>query len=307
MRAVVVRDGGPVLVDVAVPEPGHGQVRLRVEAAGVNPVDAATGAGLPVQFGLAAPKDVSGLGWDAAGVVDAVGAGVTTVAVGDRVVGLLNLLHLPLGAYAEQVVIDASAVAAIPVEWTAAEWATLPLNGATAWQCLDRLGLDAGQTVLVTGAAGGVGGLAVELAVARGLRVVAVAGQDDERLVRDLGAEFFVPRGDAIALRVRELVPGGVDGVVDAASLRVAALDALRDGGSYVAVLAGAEPLALRDTTVSTVFVAAYTDELAELVSLASAGTLSLRVAQTYPLDQATTAHERLAKGGVRGRLVLIP
>ncbi|MFF0573175.1 NADP-dependent oxidoreductase [Streptosporangium saharense] len=311
MRAVVVRSfGGPEVletVEVPVPETGVGQVRVRVEAAGVNPVDVATRAGALVEIGLAERRDTHGIGWDLAGVVEEVGAGVTGFAPGDRVAGLSDRLDLSLGAYAERIVLDADALALIPDNVTAVQAATLPLNSLTADQALDLLDLSEGQTVLVTGAAGAVGGYAVELAVLRGLRVVAVAGQADEELVRGFGAEFFVPRGAELGSAVRKLVPGGVDGAVDAAVVGGAALTAVRNGGAFVAVLDGVAPRPLRGTRVSNVWIRADGTRLAELAGLAGAGRLSLRIADTLPLEEAVQAHERLSKGGLRGRLVLLP
>ncbi|MFD5922200.1 alcohol dehydrogenase catalytic domain-containing protein [Kitasatospora sp. NPDC058201] len=312
MRAVVVRRfGGPEvleLVEVPVPEPGPGQVRIRVEAATVNPVDAVTRSGVLAGAGLMAPRDTVGVGWDAAGTVDLVGPGVTGFAAGDRVIGLRDRLDVPLGAYADHLVLDAAAVAPAPAGVPAAEAATLPLNGLTAVQALDLLGLPAGATLLVTGAAGAVGGFAVELAVLRNLRVVALAGAGDAAAVRALGAEWFVPRDAADpAAAVRALVPGGVDGVLDAALLGVTALGAVRNRGAFVAVSAGAAPLGLRGVRVEQVWVAADGAALAELSALAERKALTLRVAGTHPLGRAADAHRRLAGGGLRGRLVLLP
>ncbi|MEV7010174.1 NADP-dependent oxidoreductase [Streptosporangium sp. NPDC051022] len=311
MRAVVVRSfGGPEALEieeVPVPPTGAGQVRIRVEAAGVNPVDVATRTGGLVEYGLTDRRDVHGIGWDVAGVIEEVGAGVTGFSRGDRVIGLADRLDVSLGAYAEQIVLDAAAVAPAPEGATAAQAATLPLNALTADQALDLLDLPEGGTLLVTGAAGGVGGYAVELAVQRGLRVVAVAGAADEELVRGFGAEFFVPREAELGAAVREWVPGGVDGAIDAAVLGRAALTAVRNGGALVAVLPGVDPLPLRGTRVANVWVRADGHRLAELAKLAGAGHLTLRVADALPLDQAPAAHERLAQGGLRGRLVLLP
>ncbi|GAA3080875.1 NADP-dependent oxidoreductase [Streptosporangium carneum] len=311
MRAVVVRSfGGPEALeveDVPVPRTGAGQVRVRVEAAAVNPVDVATRTGALVEFGLVDRREVHGIGWDVAGVVEEVGAGVTGFAPGDRVIGLADRLDVSLGAYAEQIVLDADALAPAPSGATPAQAATLPLNALTADQALDLLNLTEGQTLLVTGAAGGVGGYAVELAVLRGLRVVAVASPADEKLVRGFGAEFFVPRDAELSTAVRELVPGGTDGAVDAAALGTPALTAVRNGGSLTAVLGGAAPFPLRGTRVANVWVRADGERLAELAGLADEGRLTLRVEDTFPLDQAAAAHERFAGGGLRGRLVLIP
>lgn len=311
MRAVVVREfGGPEALEVVeapVPEPGAGQIRVRVEAAAVNPVDALVRSGGTVRNGMALPRERYGIGWDAAGTVDVLGAGVTGFAVGDRVIGMIDRLDLPLGAYAEYALLEAAEAAPAPAGASAAEAATLPLGALTADQALEDLALERGRTVLVSGAAGSVGGFGVALAAERGLRVVAVAGERDEKLVRALGAEHFVPRGADVAHAVRRLVPGGVDGVLDTAPLGVAALEALRFGGAFVSTVPGAAPVARRRTRVSTVWVGADGERLAELSALAGAGRLPLRVAETLPLDRAADAHRRLAEGGLRGRLVLLP
>jgi NADPH:quinone reductase-like Zn-dependent oxidoreductase len=312
MRAVVVRSfGGPEVletIDTPIPEPGPGQVRVRVEAAAVNPVDALVRAGEAVRAGLALPREQFGLGWDVAGTVDAVGAGVTGHRPGDRVIGIEDRLDLPLGGYADHAVLEAANLAPAPAGADAVEAATLPLNGLTASQALDLLALPPGATLLVTGATGGVGGFAVELAAARGLRVVTPAGERDEALVRSLGAWQVVPRGAVLSEAVRALVPGGVDGALDAAVLGIAALDAVRGGGAYTGVAGTASsPAPLRGIRVSTVFVRGDGAQLAGLSALAGAGRLTLRVAGTHPLDRAADAHERLAGGGLRGRLVLLP
>ncbi|RJL33218.1 NADP-dependent oxidoreductase [Bailinhaonella thermotolerans] len=311
MRAVVVRNPGGLdaleVVDVAVPEPGPGQVRVRVEAAAVNPVDVATRAGLLVEGGLVRRREQHGIGWDVAGVIDALGPGVTGVGAGDRVIGLRDRLELPLGTHAEYVVLDAGAVARAPGGVSAEAAATIPLNGLTAMQGLDLLGLSAGQTLLVTGAAGALGGFAVELAAARGLRVVALASPADEEAVRGFGAEFFVPRGGDLPSAVRALVPGGVDGVLDAAVVGSPALEAARGGGSFVSVVAGAAPLPLRGTRVREVWIRADAAMLGALSALAESGRLTLRVASTHALEDAAKAHALLEQGGLRGRPVLTP
>ncbi|WIX99893.1 NADP-dependent oxidoreductase [Amycolatopsis mongoliensis] len=305
MRAMVVRRfGGPEVlesVEVPLPEPGPGQVRIRVAAAAVNPVDVATRAGILTVAGVIPPREVLGLGWDVAGEIDAVGE-AAGFRVGDAVIGLRDRIAAPLGTYAEQVVLDASAVAPAPAGFSPAEAATLPLNALTAAQALDLVETDG--TVLVTGAAGAVGRYAVALAHARKLHVVAVASEADEAAVRDFGADRFVPRGPGLADRVRALVPGGVDAVLDPALLGLDALDAVRGGGEFVAFAAGAAPIPLRGIRVRTVWIRADGARLAEL---AAAGTLRPRVAGVLPLSRAAEAHERLAAGGLRGRLVLTP
>jgi NADPH:quinone reductase len=312
MRAVVVRNyGGPEaleVIDAPVPEPGRGQVRIRVEAAAVNPVDAATRQGFMNvgRPGVIRDRDHVGIGWDVAGTVEAAGRGVSSPVPGERVIGLRDRLDQPLGTYAEQVVLDAADVAPIPRDLDSVAASTLPLNGLTAVQALDLLHPAAGQTVLVTGAAGGLGGFGVELAAMRGLRVIAVAGDDDEKLVRQLGASAFIPRSADLATAVRELVPGGVDVAFDAAVLGYPALDAVRAGGSFAAFV-GSGPDPLRGVRVVPVMIHADGAALTGLAALAAAGKLTLRVAGTFALADAARAHERLEAGGVRGRLVLVP
>ncbi|WP_280301307.1 NADP-dependent oxidoreductase [Nocardia neocaledoniensis] len=307
MRAVVVHTfGGPEaleLVDVAVPTPGPGQVRIRVSAAAVNPVDAVTRAGALVEAGLMAPRAVTGIGWDVAGEIDELGAGVDRFAVGQRVIGLRDLLDRALGSYADYLVLDASAVAPAPAGRSAVEAATLPLNGLTALQALDQLALSEGDTLLVTGAAGAVGGFAVEIAARwRGLRVVAQVGGADADLARRLGAEWLVSRDVAdLADAVRALVPGGVDAVLDTAGVGAGALAAVRNRGSFVTVVGGADPIPLRGIRVHHTWISADGDALATLAGY----DLTLRVADTLPIEQAVRAHTRLAEGGLRGRIVL--
>lgn len=242
MRAVIARAGSPVVEVVDTPdrEPGPGQVRIRVAAATVNPVDLLVVDGAPVRFGLVGAREVFGLGWDVVGEVTEVGPGVTGFAGGDAVLGLRDRLDVRTGAQAEFVVLDAEAVGPLPAGLDPVAAATIPLNGLTAWQGLDLLDLFAGDTLVVTGAAGAVGAFAVELAAARGVRVVAVAGAADEDFVRGVGAEWFVERGAELADRIRALLPGGADAALDAAMLGPDALDAVRGGGAFVAVNAGA-------------------------------------------------------------------
>jgi NADPH:quinone reductase-like Zn-dependent oxidoreductase len=256
--------------------------------------------------GVIRDRDHVGIGWDVAGIVEAAGPGVTSPAPGERVIGLRDRLDQPLGAYAEQVVLDAADVARVPRGVDSVAASTLPLNGLTAVQALDLLGLAAGHTILVTGAAGGLGGFGVELAAMRGLRVIAAAGDDDEKLARELGASGFVPRSADLATAVRDLVPGGVDAVFDAAVLGYPALDSVRAGGSFAAFV-GSGPVPLRGIRVVPVNIHADGAALTGLVALAASGKLTLRVAGTYPLADAARAHERMEAAGVRGRLVLVP
>ena len=286
MRAAVVRTfGGPgavEIVDVDMPEPGPGQVRIKVAAAALNPVDAAKRSGM---FG-----EPGGLGGDVAGTVDAAGAD-TSWRHGDEVVALAN------GTHAQYVVVDADWVAPAPSSADAVHASTLPLNALTAAAALDLLGLQEGQSLLVTGAAGAVGGYAVQLATHQGVSVTALARETDEQLVRSLGAAHVT--GDT----------GGADfdAVFDAAILGEPALGRVRDAGAYVGVAPWAAPAAARGIRVEAVQVRPDGTRLAELVQLVDGDVLTLRVAGTYALEEAVKAHSRLAEGGLRGRLVIVP
>ncbi|MEU1911568.1 NADP-dependent oxidoreductase [Streptomyces massasporeus] len=296
MRAVVVNAfGGPENVEVVeteVPEPGAREIRIKVAAASLNPVDAGVRAGV---FGGAGKR--IGLGWDVAGTVDAVGV-ASSWSVGDEVVALDYGMVKPLGTHAEYVVVDTDAAALAPTTVDAVRAASLPLNALTASQALDRLELAPGDALLVTGAAGAVGGYAVQLAAHRGISVTGLAREGDEAFVRSLGAGGFI--GGAVADR-------DFDAVLDAAVLGEPALAAVRDGGRYIGVIPQAEPASVRGVRTGAVEVSADGARLAELVRLVDEGVLTTRVAETFALEDAAKAHARLDGGGVRGRLVLVP
>ena len=312
MRAVTFsRFGGPEVLEVAdlpEPQPGPGEVRIRVAAATVNPTDIGFRAGrqaaLVTEMGLQPPYIP---GMELAGVVDAVGPG-TDWRPGDQVMAIVNPRRPGGGAQAELVVVPAASVARVPKGSTLEEAATLPMNGLTVRLALDRLALKPGQTLAVTGAAGAVGGYAVQLGVREGLRVIAVAAPRDEALVKGFGAAAFVPRGDDALRGIRDAAPGGVDGMIDAAVLDGAVLPAIRDSGRLATVRGFAGP-SERDITIEPVRVAEYLQNqaaLAELGDCVAEGALTLRVAETFPPERAADAQRKLDAGGVRGRLVIV-
>ncbi len=310
MRAVTFsRFGGPEVLEVAdLPErePGPGQVRIHVAAATVNPTDLGFRAGgQSAALGDLKPPYIPGM--ELAGVVDAAGAGSGWQA-GDRVLAIVIPRRPEGGAMAESVVVPSDSVVRVPEGSTMEEAATLPMNGLTVRKALDMLDLKQGQTLAVTGAAGAVGGYAVELGVADGLRVIAIASPGDEAMLKQMGAEAFVPRGDDAAQRIRALFPAGVDGVIDAALLGRAILPAIRDGGG-MAVVRGWQGDSERGITIHQVRVGEYAQNQAALQKLAdqvAAKKLTLRVAETFPPERTAEAHEKLAAGGVRGRLVIV-
>jgi NADPH:quinone reductase-like Zn-dependent oxidoreductase len=285
-------------------------VRIRVAAATVNPTDVSFRTGR--QLTAAQLKEMGVLppyipGMELAGVVDAVGEG-TAWHTGDRVMAIVNPRRPGGGAQAELVVVPAASVARVPEGTSLEAAATLPMNGLTVRLALDRLALRPGQTLGVTGAAGAVGGYAVELGVSDGLRVFAVAGPRDEALVRGFGAEKVIPRGDAALRDLRDAAPGGVDGLIDAAVLDAAALPAIRDGGKLATVRGFAGP-SERGIAIEPVRVTSYLHNcqaLDRLGRLVADGRLTLRVAETLPPERAADAQRTMTAGGIRGRLVIV-
>ncbi|GIJ65855.1 NADPH:quinone reductase [Virgisporangium ochraceum] len=300
MRAVRYTEfGGPEVLHVAevpVPEAGPGQVRVRVGASALHPVDLMVRAGrfpAPLPTGLPYTP-----GWDVAGTVDAVGASVDGFAVGDAVIGFSSWLQTTVGAHAEYVVLDAASLTAAPTNVPATEAATLPTNGLAAAQALEFLALPEGSTVLVTGAAGQVGGFALALARAAGLHATGLAGDDDRAFVESLGATFLSRSDDP---------KGTFDAVVDLAVIGAPLLDLVRDGGGYVAASPPLRPEPVRGIRTFALEVLPDGSRLARLVTLVESGDLPLRVAEVYPFADAAAAHERMAGGGLRGGVVIVP
>jgi NADPH:quinone reductase-like Zn-dependent oxidoreductase len=315
---VVTEYGGPDVlrqIDTEEPHAGGGQVRIRVHAATVNPADVLFRLGdidEALRAGPLTPPHRPGM--EAAGILDEIGPGThTDLSVGDRVMAVVMPIDSSGGAYAEYLVADADQVTRAPAGTSHAEAATLPMNGLTARRALDVLNLAPGDTVAVTGAAGAVGGYAVQLAKVDGLRVIADAAPADRELVATLGADQIVTRGTDVGQRIRHAHPEGVAAVIDAALQGNEVLPALRDGGQIAIVRRpgerGTSPIRPeRGITIRDVWVPDYThatDKLEALRTLAEAGRLTLRVARILPAADAAEAHRILEKGGVRGRLVL--
>jgi NADPH:quinone reductase len=310
MRAVGFTEFGDPsvlrIVSLPIPSPGPGQVRVKVVAATVNPTDIAFRQG-----GRQLPEGVKPpyvAGMDLAGVIDEAGPDVSREwRRDDRVMAAVSPWVPGGGAQAEYVLVAEDQLARVPDGISLQAAATLPMNGMTVRTALDMLGLRPGQTLAVTGAAGAVGGYAIQLGTHDGLEVVADAAPADEELIRSLGAQHVVPRGSGFVAAVREIYPDGVDALLDAALLGPAALPAVRDGGRLMAV----RPFrgeTERGIEISLVLVASHLHEghrLAELADLAAKGTLTLRVAELLGAERAAQAHRRLEAGGVRGRLVL--
>ncbi|MFG2114721.1 NADP-dependent oxidoreductase [Streptomyces sp. NPDC048718] len=301
MRASTLpRYGGPEELTVAeLPRPaaGPGQILVKVAAAAVNPVDLQVRSGSKADHvRLDFPMT---LGWDLSGTVEECGPGVDRFAAGDRVVAMSAQMATGVGTYAQYVALDAGLAAPAPREAELAHAAALPLGGLTAHQALEVLDPPAGGPLLVTGATGSVGGFAVQLAVHRGLRVLAYGRPGDAERLRALGAhevyssEHPVPAGAAASLLETAGLPAAIAGV--------------RDGGRAVSIVPTAPPVAERGIEVRMSYVEQDGRRLEELSGLVDKGVLTLRVAETFPLAEAGEAHRRLAAGGARGKLLIDP
>ncbi len=315
MPAIVIATafGGPEVLSVAdepVAEPGPGEARIAVRAAGVNPIDWKAYSGA---MGADPARLPMRLGGEAAGVVTAAGPGAVgaagPVAAGDEVIAF----RAP-GAYAAELVVPAQALVPKPpaLDWPQA--AGLMLTGVTAWHLLTATGVGAGDTVLIHGAAGGVGVMAVQLAAARGATVIATASPARHEFLRGLGA-IPVAYGDGLAGRVRAAAPGGIDASLDLIGTdeavdvslaltsdraRIATIAAFARAPQAGIQLLGGGPGADPGTEIR----AAARLELARLVQ---DGTLQVFVTQTFPLADVAAAHRAIMTGHTTGKIALIP
>jgi NADPH:quinone reductase-like Zn-dependent oxidoreductase len=329
MKAIRVHDfGGPEVLrydDVAVPEPAPGELLIRVLAVAINPPDWYMREGMPgVPREMLPPMDLPiTLGTDVSGVVEAVAADVEEFAVGDEVFGLLRFpTSLQGSAYAEYVTAPASDLAHKPAGIDHLDAAGVSMAGLTAWQFLIELGhdhpspfqaeqhhpvaIDSDTTVLVNGAAGGVGHLAVQLAKWKGARVIAVASGEHEAFLRELGADEFIDytshRPEDVAHDI-DLVLDTVGGPDSRRLLRV-----LKRGGALFPVyLAEYDPdeVARLGVTISATQVRSDGRQLEQLARLMEAGTLRVAIDSEYSLADAEQAHERAARGHIEGKIVL--
>jgi NADPH:quinone reductase-like Zn-dependent oxidoreductase len=318
MRAIILRGfGGPEVLEVTElerPEPAAGEVLVRVEAVGLNPVEAFARSGALPLFG---PPPIV-LGWDVAGVVEAAGPGVDRFAPGDRVFGMPRFPRLAHG-YAEYVAAPAAELARPPADLDPVHAAALPLVGLTVWQSLvGAAAIEPGQHVLVHAGGGGVGHLAVQLAKARGARVTATASEGKRAFVEELGADTVVDyRSEDVASRVRD-----VDVVLDPIGGDVAeqSVPLVRPGGTIVSLLRHHDEDELKARVESTGrrfvghLVSPDGPGLEALAALVDDGTLRVHVARTFGFDEIAEAHRLLDASpgqgsgtGITGKLVAVP
>ncbi|GAA1405005.1 NADP-dependent oxidoreductase [Kitasatospora putterlickiae] len=288
-------------IEVELPAPGPGQVRIAVRAVGVNPLDHKVRSGaLTALFPVTFPAVP---GYEVAGVVESVGEGVTEWRTGDEVLGAVHG-----GGYAEHVLADADRLVGKPAALGWAQAAAIPVAAETSWRCLDLLGVESGHTLLVHGAAGGVGTVLLQFARVRGIRVVGTASEANHGHLRELGA-VPVAYGEGLAERVRAAAPGGVDRVLDAAGSGVLPLSVELAGGAErvltIADWQGAEQHGVRFTGGEAT-VPYDRPALNGALGLLAAGGLTLPLHRVLPLAEAAEAQAESARGHLRGKIVLI-
>lgn len=282
------------------PKVGPGEVLVRVRSAGVNPVDWKVAAGyLDGLMNVVFPVIP---GWDVAGVVERVGLDTPEFAVGDEVIAYARKDWVQAGTFAELVAVPVRALARRPaaLDWDQA--AGLPLAGLTAYQLLTRLGVGAGDTVLIHAAAGGVGSLAVQIARSMGARVIGTASPANHEALRALGAEP-VAYGDGLADRVRALAPGGVDVVADfVGGVLETSLAVLADGGRHGSIADGA----VAGAGGISAWVRPDGADLQALADLADERALTVPIALTFPLEEVADAFRASMTGHVRGKIAIV-
>ena len=300
--------GGPDVLritEMPEPTPGPGEIVVRVGASPVNPTDIMMRSGVqaPLMVGLNPPYIA---GMEFAGHVHSFGDGVSGLTAGRPVMGVVNPRRPAGGAHTQFVCVPAASVAALGQDFDLVVAATVPMNGLTARTALDLLELRPGNTLLVTGAAGVLGGYVIQLAKRDGLIVVADAKESDVKWLQELGADVIVPR-DGMDAAIRERYPLGVDGVVDTALLADRAGALVRDGGAAVSVRK-THPIndpRLRHRHVAVIEQMGNTVALKQLAELLQGSGLAIRIVARLPMSEAAKAHRMTEEGSLRGRVVL--
>jgi NADPH:quinone reductase-like Zn-dependent oxidoreductase len=297
--AITARDTQPAVQDVPQPEPAPGEVLVEVEAASVNGFDLSVAAGyvwdmIPHEFPVV-------LGRDLVGTVIAVGDGVDSASDGARVAGVIPGMALSArtGSLAEYVALPATAVTPVPPGVDAPQAAVIGLAGVAAHDALEALTIQSGETVLISGATGGVGSIATQLAAAAGATVIGTArpGQEEE-YVRSLGAAHAVDYTGDIAAAVKAIAPLGVDKVLHAAGDAAVLGATLKAGGTFASTRgASAEEIGRTDVTVAPIMAAATADKLAALLDQVAAGALRVNIGTAIPLERAPEAFAAFADG----------
>jgi NADPH:quinone reductase-like Zn-dependent oxidoreductase len=303
--------GSPDVLTVSglpVPEPAKGEVVVRVAASTVNPTDLLMRSGRQVALMAdLAPPFIAGM--EFSGVLHRVGEGVELLP-GQAVIGVVNPRRPDGGAHAEYIRLSAASVAPVADGIDLIAAATVPMNALTAWLALEMVDLCPGQTLLVTGGAGMLGGSVIQLARHLGLRVVVNGSERDAPLLRQLGATLIVPRDEGMEDAIRSAYPAGVDAMIDGALIGSRCSGLVRDGGSAVSLRMShpIEDPRLRTLYVSVLNGMERTDLLEAIARLLEQKALMPRIAEggLFSFRDAIQAHGMAEKGGFRGRVVMV-
>jgi NADPH:quinone reductase-like Zn-dependent oxidoreductase len=284
------------------------EVLVKIKAAAVNPVDASVRKGLLKSF---LPTTFPAIpGWDVAGVVEDRGFGARRFNVGDEVYAYARRPFVQWGTYAEYIVIPESYLAHRPVRISWEATAGIPLVGLTSYQCLFVAGkLQEGQTVLILGASGGIGTLAIQLAKSKGATVIGVASEKNHFYMSGIGADYTIDyRNKDIGEEVKKIFPHGVDLIFDAASGETLqqSLSTLRKKGTLVSILNRGENID-KSINFHYVFVEPDSSQLEELAKLANKGKIKVHVSEVYPLDKAAEAMKQIETHHTTGKIILVP
>jgi NADPH:quinone reductase-like Zn-dependent oxidoreductase len=294
--------------ELDIPPLKEAEVLVKIKAAAVNPVDAAVRKGLLKSF---LPTTFPAIpGWDVAGIVEERGFAARRINVGDEVYAYARRPWVQWGTYAEYITIPESYLALRPsaISWEAT--AGIPLVGLTSYQCLYVAGkLQEGQTVLILGASGGIGTLGIQLAKAKGARVIGVASEKNHLYMNGIGADYTLGyRNKHVGQEVKKIFPHGVDLIFDAASGETLqqSLLALKKGGTVVSILNRGENID-KSIKFHYVFVEPDSSQLEDLAKLANKGKIKVHVSETYPLDKAVEAMKQIETHHTTGKIIIVP
>jgi NADPH:quinone reductase-like Zn-dependent oxidoreductase len=309
MRAAIYRSvGGPEVIEVVdldIPEPGLDEVRIKVHASAMSLADVGAWSGV---FPAPAAGSHYGIGWDIAGVIDARGGGGTPNlwTVGDPIIAITQGAVGRARAHGEYAIVPTNALAPAPVGVDPVLASTIPLNGLTAAQSVELAAVRPGQTVVVAGAAGGVGSIVTKLAKLRGAHVIGLdRGGHEDYVLGTAGADAFIAASDSPAAAIRARYADGVDTLINLTPQGPDMIAAIKDGGKFVTTRWDMLPTVERQISVRATLIAPDAAMLTTLSDLAAAGELPLRVGATFPLEQAAQAYTEFTTNPVLGRYVL--
>lgn len=313
MRAIVIEQFGDAknlqFKELPIPVPEEREVQIKILYTSVNPVDWKIREGmlqgrLPHEFPIIP-------GWDAAGIVTALGSKVSQFQVGDQVYTYSRKPVVHSGTYAEYICFDAEHVALKPKNLSFAQAAAIPLVGLTAWQALFDFGkLKRGETILIHAGAGGVGSVAIGLAKNAGAKVYTTASEQNHAYVKKLGADVAIDyRKESFKDRMKQLEPQGIDLVLECigGDVMKQSVEVVKEGGRIISILGQLNPRMAQEKNISFhyVFVSPNGEELKQLTALFEQGKLELPNIEEMGLDEAATAQEKVRQGHTRGKIVL--